>query len=582
MVPGIQVLMEVESPRVGAPPGEWFFSSESLEERDRNKWNRSPERFHAQAPAMRLPAPPKPSLCGVLWDGPTARGEESQEKPPRRGIGVSSFYRAIADKKLVLRVSPDLDSERIGDVKMGTSVTVLEEQTLKNGDIRARIGKDTSPRGVGGFDLGWVTAVKDAESKLVPLVSLTASSASASWSHVRSDGGDASAGTSLASRIAAKRRSRRQTAGAASRAEVPEAAVQDEVGKAKEEHKPKREKKEVFELKTSNELHEIVADLIVEAEKYDSVQFDTCSSKLGQLLRDGNVKLDKLMGEWDRNKDGEISKQEFRLNVRLLGLSEAVATTKQIDSLYDKLDSDHSGSLDLKEIKLALRKLQEETSLVDQQEAQQKARAGGKRVVAEAFRQAVGATVAYEEGFTELEEMRANQDVGAKLGEVIKRRNIKVSELVAQWDEDGSGYIDRLEFRKHVRKVGLDATDPELDTIFNVLDDSGDEMLDPKELPNAFRKLLSASQQHKNDVADMTKKVKRFFNDAERAQKDAKETAKETEAKLVAEEAVTIKAAAEKAEKEAKAKAEVKAVKEAERQRALERQKTSMNFMSQQ
>lgn len=47
-----------------------------------------------------------------------------------------------------------------------------------------------------------------------------------------------------------------------------------------------------------------------EADAEELKTFDTTASKLGELLMVQKVKVEDLMVEWDRNKDGDISKQE--------------------------------------------------------------------------------------------------------------------------------------------------------------------------------------------------------------------------------------------------------------------------------
>ena len=267
--------------------------------------------------------------------------------------------------------------------------------------------------------------------------------------------------------------------------------------------------------------------------------------------------------------------------MRNLGLSEKEASTKLIDAIYDEMDVDGSGLLDMGEFKKALKKMQADTTNVDQREGVQRRRATQKRALAQAFRDAMDETADYEKSVAMLAKLRASQDASSKLGELIKSKGIKVSDLVRTWDEDetgaGAGVIDRREFRVHVRKVGLDATDAELDQLFDVLDDDGSEALDPKELPQAFSRLLSASLQHKNEVADKVKVVTRAKKVAEAAQKEAWDAVAASEAAIREEEELAKSLEADKAEKEAKARADKEEAKREEKRRALERQKTSMN-----
>ena len=62
-----------------------------------------------------------------------------------------------------------MKSVKIGNVYAGTSVLVLEERAVED-VVRARIAVDSTPRGVAVHSLGWVTALKDGESKLTPMV----------------------------------------------------------------------------------------------------------------------------------------------------------------------------------------------------------------------------------------------------------------------------------------------------------------------------------------------------------------------------------------------------------------------------
>lgn len=74
---------------------------------------------------------------------------------------------------------------------------------------------------------------------------------------------------------------------------------------------------------------------------------------LGHLL----VKLEKLkvkvehqINEWDKTGDGRVSKGEFRLHVRKLGLENSI---EEVDQLFDKYDRDNGGTLDLDEVRFS-------------------------------------------------------------------------------------------------------------------------------------------------------------------------------------------------------------------------------------
>ena len=69
------------------------------------------------------------------------------------------------------------------------------------------------------------------------------------------------------------------------------------------------------------------------------------------------MKVADLLREWDPNGDGKISKMEMRQSVKKT-LGEK-ADAREIDALFTSLDDDNSGSLDIDELKVALKRFQE-------------------------------------------------------------------------------------------------------------------------------------------------------------------------------------------------------------------------------
>ena len=54
---------------------------------------------------------------------------------------------------------------------------------------------------------------------------------------------------------------------------------------------------------------------------------------------------------------GQITKGEFRVHMRGLGLSSYLASTANCDALFEEWDADHGGSIDMEELELALKNL---------------------------------------------------------------------------------------------------------------------------------------------------------------------------------------------------------------------------------
>ena len=221
-----------------------------------------------------------------------------------------AVVRCPPGKKLVARETVSLDSELVGNVYDGREVLVLEEVQLgKGGDVRAKLGLESKPRGVTVTTLGWVTSVKDGER----MVTFTrAEDAAAADEEARV----VELSESMASRIARRRqdnaegRLRKHTARAAADAADGAggagSAAEEEAASAAEAaaaEKRKREKAPLIFL-NSTQLQERHAALLDQVERANAPQIElTASVQLGRLLLAKSVKLDDLMLEWDRNHD---------------------------------------------------------------------------------------------------------------------------------------------------------------------------------------------------------------------------------------------------------------------------------------
>ena len=85
----------------------------------------------------------------------------------------------------------------------------------------------------------------------------------------------------------------------------------------------------------------------------------TTSSKLGALLKTRNLKLGDVVRAWDTDGNGSVDPAEFRQHVKGMGFK---APDDDIDEVFQELDGDGSGELDLEELKVALKKLQDDAA----------------------------------------------------------------------------------------------------------------------------------------------------------------------------------------------------------------------------
>ena len=132
---------------------------------------------------------------------------------------------------------------------------------------------------------------------------------------------------------------------------------------------------------------------------------------------------------------------EFRLHIRKL--LEA-AETKDIDALFDTLDADKGGTLDVPEIQQALKKLQ--TSAAKAKALEEKMRADLVHFAArvEAAKTAAAATLRMERTQRDLAMVKSGKlplrdRLGAKLAD--KATKSTVNEIVSQWGAAGDGEV---------------------------------------------------------------------------------------------------------------------------------------------
>lgn len=138
------------------------------------------------------------------------------------------------------------------------------------------------------------------------------------------------------------------------------------------------------------------------------------------------------------------------------------------------------------ELKTALKKLQADFINAGQAQAEGKAKAQALRNVASLYQVAAEATREYEEAEVNLTKMKAAPTVEKRIGDVLIARNVKIGEVVSQWDKDGDGSVDQKEFCARVKELGVKAETWELDGLFAKLDESGDGSLDLKEMKSTL------------------------------------------------------------------------------------------------
>ena len=105
----------------------------------------------------------------------------------------------------------------------------------------------------------------------------------------------------------------------------------------------------------AEELEALARTYREEAEKLEGQKpAPSMKMQLGlMLLRQENA-IPSMVKLWDAKGKGEVIRGEFRLHLRNTGLE---STSAEADELFDSWDEDKGGSLDIAELKAALKKL---------------------------------------------------------------------------------------------------------------------------------------------------------------------------------------------------------------------------------
>lgn len=186
-----------------------------------------------------------------------------------------------------------------------------------------------------------------------------------------------------------------------------------------------------------------------------------------------------------------------------------------IDALFDSLDTDGGGSLDVKELKLALKAFRAAVESESQADHSVQTHAASTKHAAEALRMAARDTEAFERAAAELEAQRAigAGSVESRLGHLLSMRNMKVGEMVARWSTKLVGEVSRAEFKQHIlfdKELGLQATTGELDGLFDRLDTDSSGSLDVPELRIALKRCQDAAALAESELVSQTEEVARL------------------------------------------------------------------------
>ena len=123
-------------------------------------------------------------------------------------------------------------------------------------------------------------------------------------------------------------------------------------------------------------------------------------------------------------KDGQISKMEFRKSVRTLLPQTGAANNSEVDAMFESLDADKGGTLDVPELKAAFQKCKDEATERSKGSTKAREKAERLRKHAATTAKAIEATELAEQAEAELRERIEHPDVEARLGMLMRKRGV--------------------------------------------------------------------------------------------------------------------------------------------------------------
>uniref|UniRef100_A0A7S2HYG4 EF-hand domain-containing protein n=1 Tax=Haptolina brevifila TaxID=156173 RepID=A0A7S2HYG4_9EUKA len=270
-------------------------------------------------------------------------------------------------------------------------------------------------------------------------------------------------------------------------------------------------------LPPARELEDFVERMLKRAEEEDAkVQDRGFDVQVAQALLERGMNtqakaafIADLVRDFDPNRDGHISRMEFRTSVRKL-LNNSSSDASLIDELFYELDKDSSGALDVEEMKLAVKKLEQSMAITAKAETLVREKARNYHRRAEEAQVAATAIKEYEL-FQHVVDQGGKKSIGAEVGAQMRKKGLKASEIIKK----DFGKTEFAIFASGVLQVN--AVRADLDALFDTLDDDHSGQLDMAEMRAALKKLEDEAEQLKSEARATAQRNIELFRAAKSA-----------------------------------------------------------------
>ena len=255
---------------------------------------------------------------------------------------------------------------------------------------------------------------------------------------------------------------------------------------------------EVKELRAKIEAHAVKVD------KMASHRFvEALLARHGESSGPKKV-LDAIAIQWPPDPvtmtfRDRVSRSEFASFVR----SYIEASNSSINEIYETFD--RGPHVEMTKLKASLGRLVQESAserAVLQTLLTKGADLKDKETI---YLAAFHATLLFEEAAEQVEKVKRDTTVGARLGQIMVRKGMTAKDLVETWDTSGRGEISKDDFRAHCLALGVVAPTEDINELFCSLDADGGGSLDKYELRAALKQLEDEAYKARNARFDLQK-----------------------------------------------------------------------------
>ena len=234
---------------------------------------------------------------------------------------------------------------------------------------------------------------------------------------------------------------------------------------------------------------------------FGSQHLDEAAANLADLIAGKWSMVRKLFKMCDLSGNGTIDRREWCMALPVALNMVGELSQKDMVKLFEHFDADGNGELEFHELAVLVR----QTARV---ELDSRLKAGAvefdlhvtqKIKLRKEARTKPGSNVL---NGLELGEGSAQNpdDVLDALGKALAKKFGRISDLFREWDEDGSGEIDKKEFCDAMESVGLKATLFERQALFDALDDDRSGTIELGELVSKLRKIARKATRPMRDA----------------------------------------------------------------------------------